>query len=172
MADNQSIKSILETALEREKKGHAFYQKAAHSTDSQKARHMFDWLMSVEQTHIDKLSRQLDAVSRTGQLTKLQYDLPKRVGASDLPEVPEVTGKVNPDTGELEALSLGMNAEKEAAAYYSRAAKEAIDPEAKALLDHLADDEKEHLAVLEEEYKWLKKSGEYFTIHRFQIPSA
>ncbi|MBI2858635.1 MAG: ferritin family protein [Chloroflexi bacterium] len=171
MAANNSIKSILETALEREKKGHAFYNKAASETGSEKARHMFDWLMSVEQTHIDKLSKQLDALSKTGKFIEMQHAVPRRVGSADLPAVPEVSGKVTPDTGELQALEMGMKAEKEAAAFYAAASQNAEDKEARILLEHLAGDEREHLAVLEEEYNWLKKSGEYFTIHRFQLPA-
>jgi rubrerythrin len=64
---------------------------------------------------------------------------------------------------------MGAKAEAEAIDFYTKAAQDATDPEARALLSHMAEDEKEHLAVLEEEYNWLSKSGEYFTIHRFKL---
>lgn len=172
MASDSAVKDILEVALEREKKGHDFYQKAARATDSEKARHMFEWLVSIEQTHIDKLSTQLEALAKLGKLAPMVLASPTRVKGKDLPPVPEARGDVKPDSGELDALSIGINAEKEAAAYYSKAARDATDPQARALLDHLAADEQEHLAVLEEEYNWLKRSGEYFTIHRFRLPTT
>lgn len=170
MTSNSEIKGILEIALERERKGHDFYKKAALSTGSKKARNMFEWLVSVEQTHIDKLSKQIEGLAAKGKLVSMSHAQPKRVAPRDLPKAPEVSGKVTADTGELQALQLGIDAEREAASFYARAATESNDPEAKALLTHLSEDEKEHLAVLEEEYNWLKTSGEYFTIHRFQIP--
>ncbi|MBI2957731.1 MAG: ferritin family protein [Chloroflexi bacterium] len=171
MAADPTIKNILDTALEREKKGHDFYLKAAAATDSDKAKRMFLWLVSVEQTHIDKLSRQIESLDTTSSFTGMAHPSPPRVTRSDLPPAPEASGPVKADAGELDALSLGMKAEKEAAAFYAKAAADAGDPEASALLNHLAADEQEHLAVLEEEYNWLKRSGEYFTIHRFQIPA-
>ncbi len=170
MAGESDIKGILETALDRERKGYDFYKKAALTTSSEKARHMFEWLAGVEQTHIDKLSTQIAALKTKGKLVTMTHGQPKRVSSRDLPHPPEASGKVTSDTGELQALQLGINAEKEAAAFYAKAAGDNKDPEARALLNHLADDEKEHLTVLEEEYNWLKTSGEYFTIHRFQIP--
>lgn len=170
MTSDNEIKGILETALDRERKGHDFYKKAALSTRSEKARHMFEWLSRVELTHIDKLSKQIEALRTMGKLVAMKHDQAKRIGTHDLPKAPEVSGQVTADTGELQALQLGINAEREAAAFYAKAAGQNKDLEAKALLTHLSDDEKEHLAVLEEEYNWLKTSGEYFTIHRFQIP--
>jgi len=172
MTSNPTIKSILEMALEREKKGRDFYQKAARTTASEKAKHMFDWLVGVEQTHIQKLSRQIDVLGSTGKFEQMSHPAIERVKSSDLPPAPEIDGPVTADTGELDALSMGMKAEREAADFYAKAANDSVDPEAKALLNHLAEDEREHLAVLEEEYNWLKKSGEYFTIHRFELPSA
>ena len=89
MTSNPTIKSILETALEREKKGRDFYQKAARTTASEKAKHMFDWLVSVEQTHIQKLSRQLDVLAGTGKFEQMSHPAIKRVESSDLPPAPE-----------------------------------------------------------------------------------
>lgn len=172
MPTNPTLTKILEVALEREKKGLEFYQNAARATESEKAKQMFEWLASVEQTHIDKLSTQIEAITTTGRLARMSHPAPTRVRSVDLPPAPQAKGDVKADAGELDALSLGIGAEKDAAAYYSKAANEATDPEAMALLSHLAADEQVHPIVLEEEYNWLKRSGEYFTIHRFQLPAA
>ena len=172
MANDPAIVKILTTALDRETNGRDFYQRAATATASEKARHMFEWLVTVEQSHIQKLTRQLEALTSTGKFEPMIHPSIQRVGPSDLPLAPEIQGSVTADTGELDALTIGIKAEKEAAAFYAKAAEDSTNSEAKALLNHLASDEQEHLAILDEEYNWLKRSGEYFTIHRFRIPNT
>jgi rubrerythrin len=170
MANNQSISDIITTALERERKGRDFYRKAAAETESEKAKHMFEWLVTVEESHILKLSTQKESLGGSGRFEPMPLAPVQRVSRSDLPHAPEAKGHVSVDTSELDALAMAIKAEKEAAAFYAQAAASSTDPEANALLNHLASDEQEHLAILDEEYNWLNKSGEYFTIHRFRIP--
>lgn len=73
-------------------------------------------------------------------------------------------------TTELDALKVGMEAEKQSIELYGNGARLASDPGAKALFQKLARVEQGHYDLLEEEYDWLKKSGAYFTLHRFSLP--
>lgn len=168
MASN-IVTDILNLALDREKKGHYFYVQAAKTTMNEKGRQMFQWLASVEQGHIDKLARQVESYARTGRSLKVETIEKKRVTASELPPLPEASGKVTTATREIEALELAMKAEEEAIALYTKASKDLPDPEAATLLGQLALDEQEHLAILSEEHNWLKNSGVYFTLHRFSL---
>lgn len=172
MAKTPLVKDILDTALEREKKGHWFYVQASRTVTNEKGRQMFRWLATVEQTHIDKLTRQVDSLATTGKMASVAPEQKQNVQPSELPTAPaEASGKVAADTKELDALGLAMQAERDAIELYTRASRDLSEPDARALLTQLAADEQEHLDILEEEYEWLKRSGEYFTIHRFKLPA-
>lgn len=170
MAGNEALQDTLNTALEREKKAQQFYLSAAGKTGNDKGKQMFKWLAGVEQTHINRLSQQIDSLTGTGKPQGIIGARVERVKRSELPPAPEASGPVASNAGELDALATAIQAEKEAIALYNKTASDNSDPAVKSLLAELAKDEEEHLLVVEEEYNWLKKSGEYFTIHRFKLP--
>jgi rubrerythrin len=58
-------------------------------------------------------------------------------------------------TSELSALRMAFLMEKDAVAFYSKAASETDDPDGKAMYEYLVGMEEEHQQILEEEYNAL-----------------
>ncbi len=171
--DTNDALKVIELAIEREQKGNSFYSKAASTTKAVDGSRMFTWLAKEELGHLKHLEEIRQSLIKTGSFPRVND---KAAGISDpldktgFPWASDAVGEVKADTKELEALRIGINAEKEDIAFYSKAAKEASDPDVKEMFNKLVAVEKGHQELLEEEYEWLSKSKTYFTIHRFNLP--
>lgn len=160
---------ILDRAIEREKGGHDFYLKASEKTQDGKGRQMFQWLAQEEMRHFSQLSRQRQSLMEE----KKWQPAPPPVAPVDkgsFPPVAEAAGEVQANTGEIEALSLAIEAETRSIALYSQGAREATDPEARKVFSSLVPEEQGHLDLLEAEREFLRRAKTYFTLHRFELP--
>ena len=166
-----AVLKALEVARDREKGGNRFYLEAAQKTSDVKGKHMFEWLAKEELKHLQWLEQQNQALLQGKPWQKVAGLGEPVIRSSDFPDVAEVSGHVKPETGELEALRLGIQAEKESIAMYAKASEETLDADGKAMFSRLVQEEQAHLDLLQDEYEWLRKSGQYFTLHRFQLPS-
>lgn len=161
---------ILDQAIEREKGGHEFYLKAAEKTQDTKGRHLFQWLAQEELRHLNQFSRQRQSLMEEKKWQEAPPPVPP-VDKGSFPPVSEATGEVPANTGEIEALAMAVQAERDSIALYTRGAQEATDPEAKKLFSSLAAEEQGHLDLLEAEQEFLRRAKTYFTLHRFEIPN-
>lgn len=170
----QDALSVVELAIEREKGGHSFYTEAAGTTQAADGKRMFNWLAQEELGHLKHLEEVRQNLIKTEKFPPQQSvkasGISEPLDKKSFPWSSEAVGEARKDTKELEALRIGINAEKEDIAFYSKAAAEATDIEAKEMFNRLVAVEKGHQELLEEEYDWLSKSKTYFTIHRFNLP--
>lgn len=170
----QSALSVVELAIEREKGGHSFYTKAAETTQAMDGKKMFNWLAQEELGHLSHLEEVRQNLLKTGKFPQkgggTTSGISEPLDKKSFPWSSEAVGEPKLDTKELEALRIGINAEKEDIAFYSKAAAETTDTEARDMFNRLVAVEKGHQELLEEEYDWLRKSKTYFTIHRFNLP--
>jgi rubrerythrin len=160
----------LDMAMEREMGGNRFYLEAADRTIDSKGKHMFQWLAKEELKHLRWVEQQRQAIIQGKRWQEVAGLDDLLITKADFPEPAESAGTVKTNIGELEALSLGIKAEKDSIALYLRAGQDTIDIEGKAMFARLVQEEQTHLDILEEEYEWLRQSRGYFTIHRFQLP--
>jgi len=161
---------VLELAMDRERGGREFYLKAAASSSDRKGKQMFEWLARQEEAHLKLLTQQRDALTSSGSWLRPQAGVTEEpVAKSEFPQQSEAWGKVQATAGELDALKVGIQAEKDSIALYSQAPQIADHPEAKAMFQRLVKEEQGHLDLLESEYEWLRKSKTYFTLHRFTL---
>ncbi|MFC1926525.1 ferritin family protein [Chloroflexota bacterium] len=167
--DTNAALQILALAMEREDGGSKFYLDAANRTDDAKGKKMFQWLAEEEKRHYNKLLIQHKELSRGGNWQNIESD-EAPISAREFPSLAEAAGEVKAGAGDLDALQMGINAEKESIELYSKAAQEATDSQAKAMFLGLIEEEQGHLELLEAEHEWLAKSRQYFTIHRFFLP--
>lgn len=163
-----SPKEILELAMEREKGGQQFYAQAAATTQDAKGKQMFEWLAREELSHLKHLEEMRQALGGRGKRGK-RLAISEPLSKGEFPSFPSGGAPVKPDTRELEALRLGIEAEKADINFYAQAAQTATDPDSRELFQKLVQVEQGHLELLEEEYDWLRKSRAYFTIHRFAL---
>ncbi|MDO8634994.1 MAG: ferritin family protein [Dehalococcoidia bacterium] len=170
----QDALAVVELAIEREKGGHSFYTKAAETTQATDGRRMFNWLAQEELGHLKHLEEVRQNIIDTGKITAKKggegAGISTPLDKKSFPWSSEAVGEAKADTKELEALRIGIKAEKEDIAFYTKAAVESTTPEAREMYNRLVAVEKGHQELLEEEYEWLSKSKTYFTIHRFNLP--
>ena len=148
----------LTMALRVEQNGYQFYRRAAEETDIPEAQAFFRGLADDEVAHESIIRTRLQALERDGEW--------KPVDASEWPvhaEPPDgaifsaerVEEGVSDYTSELSALRMAYLIEKNAVAFYSKAAKETEDATARAMYEDLAEWERGHQDVLEKEYRFL-----------------
>jgi len=160
---------VLTLAMEREKGGHDFYLDVATKTNDPKGKSMFEWLARQEMNHYQKLSGQREALAQDRGWQKISEPAEPALGKSEFPQISEVSGEVKANTGELDALKVGIEAEKESIALYHQAANDSTNQDAKEMFLRLVEEEQGHLELLETEYEWLRQAGYYFTVHRFTL---
>jgi rubrerythrin len=160
---------VLSLAMEREKGAQKFYREAARAVADQKAKNMFSWLAREERGHLRKLGLERKHLASTGEWRPRRRFTSKPLRKGDFPPLSEVAGEVKPNATELEALRKGIQAEKDSVELYARAAQETSDPGGRAMFKRLAKEERGHQGLLEAEYRWIRLSGAYFTLHRFSL---
>lgn len=167
----------LNLAIEREKEAHRRYSEAAALTTDGKGKKMFSWLAREELGHVKILEKEREAVKQSGRwLAEEEWtsgdELTHPIERSEFPSLSEVKGEPTTDAPELEIIKEAIEAEKEAASFYAELAETVSDSSGKAMLTRLSEVEKGHRDLLEEEYEWLRRSREFFPLHRFTLPSS
>jgi len=167
----------LNLAIEREKEAHRRYSEAAARATDEKGKKMFSWLASEEMGHVRILEKERAAVKESGKWLAEEAwasggELSQPIEHSEFPSLSEVKGELDTDAQELEILKVAIEAEKDAASFYAELAETVSDPNGKAMLRKLSEVEKGHRDLLEEEYEWLRRSRQFFPLHRFTLPSS
>ena len=169
--EKRRIDSIeaLKLAMERERGANKFYREAAETTLDPSGKKTFRWLAKEEGRHLAKLGQQFRSVAGDNKWLEWKSRIVP-IDKYELPRPSEATGKKKVSASEVEALSKAIESEKEANAFYKRAEEGTPDLHGKAMFKALAKEEEGHLALLEEELEWIRRSSQYFTLHRFRLP--
>lgn len=147
-------------AIGIEKNGAAFYDSMAESTGNDKARDMYRELADKERIHIkifQDMAGQLEGYEPPETYTE-EYDLylkalvDSSVFSNDQ-EAREIALKV---TGDIEALQIGMNAEKDSILFYSEM-RELVLQSDREVINYIIDEERAHLKRLSDLKKKLGK---------------
>jgi len=160
------VLEALEKAIQAEIEGHHFYRMAASSTSDERGREVFETLATEERRHAEYLRIQHRSLSETGHVD----------AAADLGDALALTGSSPIFSArlkqraahahfEMTALSVGIQLEADAQAFYRRTAQEAADPEVKAFLLRLAEWESGHYHGLLAQQKALEE--DYWAANRF-----
>lgn len=160
-------------AIEMERSGHKFYTGAAALARDENGKEMFSRLANDELAHVYWLMAVRQSLIKTGEFGDVDQLVKDGGTASqeDLPAFPlSARGfEITPETRELEALEMGIQAEKDSIAFYEKAAEMTEDPAGRALFKRLADWEDEHRRLLEAEHDYLENSGFYLGIAEFHL---
>lgn len=137
-------------AMEIEKETFDFYTKAEHKTFNQAGKRMFHWLARTEEQHYLKLTELYKSLDETGRWVFY--------GGTTIMLEPSNPGEheVGFDTNDREALEIAVEIEKKGIAYYEGLLAKTADPDGKAMLRTLLDEEKEHLRIIKEKNKQVK----------------
>ena len=169
---NPQTLQAIETAIQIEKDGLAFYTGAAKQTGNASGKKMFQSLARDEAAH----QKLFEAVRRS-LLQEGNWLSPEEVAAISpgefgrspiFPVGNEISAAEIPQR-ELAALQRGIEAEESAIAFYSEQMEKADDPEAKAMYAYLVEQEEGHRTILEGEYDYLNRTGFWFDFQEFGL---
>jgi len=152
ITDNAETKRTAEAllnAMRAENEGAHFYTMAARSCEDDKGRDVFTQLAQEERDHFDYLKKQYNYVLETGRLNEdLALGTPtERPGQS--PIFSEALKKRIRDAHfEMTALSVGIQLERDAEAYYRKEAAATSDKVLSGLFNALAEWESGHYHAL------------------------
>ena len=159
-ADLQSALMALDLAMQTEKDGREFYKRAAERTSDPAGKILFVSLADDELEHLRLLESQRESLAeknRWRSSAEARDAAPAKIAGAPLFSRQALADNLNEYTSDLSALRMAFLIEKDAVAFYTRAAAETDDPDGKAMYERLVEMEKEHQRILEEEYEALAK---------------
>lgn len=164
--------TALKTALEREHEGQKTYREAAARATTQKGKKLLEWLASEENGHITLLKKSIQQLGQgsgwprpDGQDAEKYISEP--IKASEIPSKPQIMGNLAADAPELEVIKKAIQAEEADAGFYEQMARSLTDGNGRSLIQKLAEVERGHQRLLEEEHEWVRHSKDLFTLHKF-----
>lgn len=159
--DLGSALMALSIGIQTEKDGREFYKRAVEMTNDSGGKVLFASLADDELEHLRLLREQKEALAQEGRWLRqpeTETDAPRaQVEGVPIFSREALREDISVYTSELSALRMAFLMEKDAVAFYSKAASETDDPDGKAMYEYLVGMEKEHQQILEEEYNALAK---------------
>lgn len=149
MTQSDRVIDILKQAVIMEHRGKALYTQVAEQTKSPDVEKIFRTMAEEEQVHIDFLQKQFATYKKKGSFDEL--DLKQESGGeqvADLILTDSIKREISGAGFEAAAISAAIDMETKSIEAYAARAKEATDPNEKALYDWLANWEKGHHKLL------------------------
>ena len=175
MKPSAAVLKAIETAIQIEKDGLAFYTEAARQTDDPNGKKMFRTLARDEAAHLRLFEDTRQALLERGNwlspeevaaINPKRLDRPPIFLAGDEIKEAEIPER------ELAALQRGLQAEKDSIAFYSQEMDKTDDPDGKAMYAYLVEQEEGHRTILQGEYDYLNRTGFWFDIQEFDLEAA
>ena len=169
-AELESALLALDVAIQTEKDGREFYKRAAENTTDGGGKVLFTSLADDELEHLGLLESQRQALAKEGHWqpgSDAEWrERPARVEGAPVFSRAALAENVNAYTSDLSALRMAFLIEKDAVAFYTKAAANTEDPGTKEMYQRLVEMEKEHQRILEEEYEAL--ANEFWSTMGFE----
>ena len=159
-----TIKEAIQTAIQMEKDGYAFYQKAAAQTSSDMGRSVFEDIAKDELLHLDVFQKLFEEKVSKSEWDDLVDSSKKYQEIPIFPKDLKTVEGVEPDTNEIDALRIAMDSEKEAIEYYTKIKENLNDSEVIKIIDEIIDQEKNHYSILEGEFNHINSTGYWFEL--------
>ena len=159
-----SVREAIETAIQMEKDGYAFYNKAAAQTSSDMGRSVFESLANDELVHLDVFKKLFDDKFGESEWGDLVNSNKKYREMPIFPKDLKTIEGINLDTDELDALRIAIDSEKEAIDYYMEIRANSDDDNVKKIIDMIIEQEKKHYFLLEQEFHHINTTGYWFEL--------
>jgi rubrerythrin len=164
MSEIQNINDAIRTAIQMEKDGYAFYQKAAAQTSSDMGKTVFKSLAADELLHLEVFQKIFDKNVGKDEWFELVNTSKKYADIQIFPKDLQKIEGANPDTNEIDALRIAIDSEKRAVEYYSKIRKHVTDDKVKKVIDEIIAQEKNHYQILEGEFHHINSTGYWFDL--------
>jgi rubrerythrin len=162
--DTDRALKMLSTALEMEEKGRAFYERVVSTCTNSVGREMFKVLLEDEKVHMGRIKKIYESLCGGedwctwdgselphGNLTAIFKKMAKEHGS-----------KINVETGDLEALDIGIDFEARSVEFYEEQLKKATDKLETDFIKEMISEEKSHYAALEDMKLYLSDPASWF----------
>jgi rubrerythrin len=156
---------MLSTALEMEKKGADFYDKAVSECQNELGREMFRMLMKEELIHMDRILKIYELL-KSGKAWSDEWRSIKsdnrEIGVL-FKEMASAHGQdITATTSDIDALDVGIDFESRAITFYEDHLSEAEDSLEREFLQHLITEERGHHAALSDMKLYFSDSASWF----------
>jgi rubrerythrin len=158
----ENVKDAILTAIQMEKDGYAFYTKAAAQTQSDMGRTIFESLAADEQRHLDVFQKMFEEKVEESEWNDLVNSSKKYAKIPIFPTDLKDAPGMDPDSTEIDALRMAMDAEKEAIEYYNEIKEKLQDEGLKNIINEIIEQEKNHYNLLEKEFHHINSTGYWF----------
>jgi rubrerythrin len=163
---NETMRQILRQAYQIEVDGYTFYSMAADKADKPAVQELFDKLAKDEvehQVYLKGVARSFDSEGVAAfRISRREPDLK---AVSDAVFSDRFKEQARGAAFEMGVLSIGMQLETRAIAYFTHAATDASEQEVRDFYQFLADWEKEHLDALQSLHQAVRE--DFWTEGRF-----
>jgi len=164
--------TMLATALEKEERGRDFYRDAVSKCSNQLGKDIFKSLMEEEGIHIRRVKMIYDSLhsgkawseewkSLQGTNEKLQELFRRRII--------ELGPKVKAESGDLEALDVGLAMEQGAIDFYDEELQRATDPIEREFISCMIGEEHIHYSALADIKFYLTNPESWFVEHEHHV---
>ena len=157
---------MLTTALEKEERGRDFYLKASSTCANLLGKDIFRVLATEEGIHITRVKDIYESLKGGGPWTgewKKHKQGNENLQALFRKRMAELGPKVTTETGDLEALDIGLEFEQGAVRFYEDEFLKAADPLEKDFIECMIREERVHYASLADMKHYLTNPESWFT---------
>ena len=175
MKPTADVWQAIETAIQIEKDGLAFYTEAARQAGDPNGTKMFQSLARDEAAHLRLFETVHESLLKEGHwLSPEQVAAisPKRLDRPPIFPTGDAIKATETPERELSALRRGIQAENDSIAFYSQEMDKTEDPDARAMYAYLIEQEEGHRTILQGEYDYLTRTGFWFDIQEFDLEAA
>jgi len=167
MIDHKAAEAM-KTAIEMEKSGHRFFTEAAGKVRNEAGRKVFTRLAAEEINHMHVFSKIFAALSQGADWQKAVAEVrpTKHVPYFDDARQQFKAGDLSV---ELEFLRKALDLERNAIAFFDKAAREAESAEAREVFQRIMEEEQGHYDLIQAEIDSVNGSGYWFDIQEFNM---
>jgi rubrerythrin len=152
--NNIHLNDLLIEAMNSEIKAKEFYEEASIKAQSQAGKKLFKELADFERNHYERVKKILES-------RKMGNIILRDESVQEIPRVrSEVEGEFEPNRDEIvNVISIAIESEKNAHERYLKMAKMFDNEEEKKIFNDLAEEERKHQRILEDEFYHMSNKG-------------
>jgi rubrerythrin len=165
---SKEIEDAIKGAIKLEIDGKKFFNHAAEITSVERGKKMFQWLAAEEVKHLEIFSKLFTAILKSDEWKK-HIDADRIKGDAPLIKKLEENMKREGSNGEIEALRIGMELERNAIEFFQKAASATDDQNAVKIFTEISEEEKFHYDMLEAQLDSVTKSGFWLGSAEFKM---
>jgi len=149
----------LKKAIELEEWGFAFYTESAKKTKDREGKSMFEFLAGEETKHAERIQKLIEGDTVDEEIEVWVPEIKEIEATIFKRKVPG--GRADEKADSLEALNIGIEAEKNSIELYGKLAEQCDNKKCPKVFHKLVSEEQKHLAILEKEVEFVTETGSF-----------